>query len=47
MKESSVYKDRYQRNLIAKLLKSKFKDNTLVAFYEENNPEWRFSFVNR
>ena len=36
-----------QRNLIAKLLKTNSKDNALVAFYEQDNPDWRFSFVNR
>lgn len=36
-----------QRNLIAKLLKTNSKDNALVAFYEKDNPDWRFSFVNR
>ena len=41
-KESSIYKARtMQRNLIAKLLKTNSKDNALVAFYEQDNPDWR------
>lgn len=34
-----------QRNLIADYLKKHHKNAALVAFYEANNPDWRFSYV--
>jgi len=34
-----------QRNLIAKFLKDSAGDSALVAFYSQNNPDWRLSFV--
>ncbi len=34
-----------QRNFIAKYLNKVKKDAALVAFYSENDPDWRFSFV--
>jgi len=35
----------FQRNLIAKYLKDNIKDAGLVAFYSQDNPDWRLSFV--
>lgn len=34
-----------QRNLIADYMKKQHKNAALVAFYEENNPDWRFSYI--
>lgn len=34
-----------QRNLIADYMKKQHKNAALVAFYEANNPDWRFSHV--
>lgn len=34
-----------QRNLIANQMKIQHKNAALVAFYEPNNPDWRFSYV--
>ena len=34
-----------QRNLIAQFLKNQNRDAALVAFYEPNSEDWRFSFV--
>lgn len=34
-----------QRNVIAKLLKNFNLDSALVAFYSEDSPDWRFSFI--
>ena len=35
----------FQRNLISKLLKDNTKDAGLVAFYSQDNPDWRLSFI--
>ena len=34
-----------QRNLIASFMKNQHKNAALVAFYEHNNPDWRFSYI--
>lgn len=34
-----------QRNFVAKYLGNTEKDAALVAFYEEDSPDWRFSFI--
>jgi adenine-specific DNA-methyltransferase len=34
-----------QRNVIAKLLKGLNIDSALAAFYSEDSPDWRFSFI--
>lgn len=34
-----------QRNLIADYMKKQHKNAALVAFYEPNNPDWRFSYI--
>lgn len=34
-----------QRNLIANQMKKQHKNAALVAFYEPNNPDWRFSYI--
>ena len=46
VKDSKVERARaFQRNLIAKFLKDNTKDAGLVAFYSQDNPDWRLSFV--
>lgn len=35
----------FQRNLVVKFLKSNQKDASLVAFYSQDKPDWRLSFV--
>ncbi|MBI4844960.1 MAG: class I SAM-dependent DNA methyltransferase, partial [Candidatus Omnitrophica bacterium] len=35
----------FQRNLISKLLKDNTKDAGLAAFYSQDNPDWRLSFI--
>lgn len=45
-KESSRDRARtMQRNLIAYQMKKQHRNAALVAFYEPNNPDWRFSYV--
>ena len=33
------------RNFVADYMKTRQKENALVAFYNDSNPDWRFSFV--
>lgn len=45
-KSDSILRARtMQRNLIGRYLQDKQRNAALVAFYEENSPDWRFSFV--
>ena len=48
--KNSSHRDRartMQRNVVANIIKNQNKTKALVAFYEPNTEDWRFSYVKR